>query len=151
MIRLDGMGAINTEWFHNKVGLRGVVLDVTVSQTVEWSELPVGCGSAKERLADGSGRGRRVYLQRSSSKTTADDIREDNHQRSKAKHPLCIKWWSLKWKYIQRIVKLAIGQRAEPSLLMKSDAWWEPDTWWKSGCLVVKNRMLGDGPEGGYR
>ena len=46
---------------------------------------------------------------------------------------------------------MAIEQWAEPSLLMKSDAWWKPDTWWKAGCLVVKNRMLGDGPEGGYR
>jgi hypothetical protein len=29
MIRVDGEGAINTEWFHNKVGLRGIVLDTT--------------------------------------------------------------------------------------------------------------------------
>jgi hypothetical protein len=29
MIRVDGEGAIKTEWFHNKVGLKGVVLDVT--------------------------------------------------------------------------------------------------------------------------
>ena len=29
MIRVDGEGAINTEWFHNKVGLRGIILDVT--------------------------------------------------------------------------------------------------------------------------
>ena len=46
---------------------------------------------AKEILAGGSGLGRRVYLQRSSSKTTGDDIREDNHQRSRAKHPVCMK------------------------------------------------------------
>ena len=29
MIRVDGEGAINTEWFHIKVGLRGIVLDIT--------------------------------------------------------------------------------------------------------------------------
>ena len=29
MIRVDGEGAINTEWFHNKVGLRGIILDTT--------------------------------------------------------------------------------------------------------------------------
>jgi hypothetical protein len=29
MIRVDGEGAINTEWFHNKVSLRGIILDVT--------------------------------------------------------------------------------------------------------------------------
>ena len=29
MIRVDGEDAINTEWFHNKVGLSGIVLDVT--------------------------------------------------------------------------------------------------------------------------
>ena len=29
MIRVDGEGAIDTEWFHNKVGLRGIILDVT--------------------------------------------------------------------------------------------------------------------------
>ena len=29
MIRVDGEGAISTEWFHNKVDLRGIVLDVT--------------------------------------------------------------------------------------------------------------------------
>ena len=29
MIRVDGEAAINTEWFHNKVGLRGIILDVT--------------------------------------------------------------------------------------------------------------------------
>ena len=49
------------------------------------------------------------------------------------------------------IEQWAIEHWAEPSLLMKSDAWWKPDTWWKAGYLVVKNRMLGDGPEGGYR
>ena len=29
MIRVDGEGAINTGWFHNKVGLRGIVSDIT--------------------------------------------------------------------------------------------------------------------------
>ena len=29
MIRVDGEGAINTDWFHNKVSLRGIILDVT--------------------------------------------------------------------------------------------------------------------------
>ena len=29
MIRVDGEGGINTEWFHNKVGLRGIILDTT--------------------------------------------------------------------------------------------------------------------------
>ena len=29
IVRVDGEGAINTEWFHNKVGVRGIVLDVT--------------------------------------------------------------------------------------------------------------------------
>ena len=29
MIRVDGEGGINTKWFHNKVGLRGIILDTT--------------------------------------------------------------------------------------------------------------------------
>jgi hypothetical protein len=51
---------------------------------------------------------------------------------------LCMKWWSPKCEYIQRIFKLAIGQWAEPSLLMKSDARWKPDARWKRGCLVME-------------
>ena len=34
MIRVDGEGAINTEWFHNKVSLRGIILDVTGAEEV---------------------------------------------------------------------------------------------------------------------
>ena len=29
MIRVDGEGGINTDWFHNKVGLRGIILDTS--------------------------------------------------------------------------------------------------------------------------